>query len=98
MNGLGVWIVQLMSSLKIIFICMALIIVVLGVFLIIERNELKEKCTSNNAITPNDENKNADLFQAAKVSLGSLGAITELTIQNTKNCIKWTSDVSCPKC
>ena len=45
---------------KIIFICMALIIVVLGVFLIIERNELKEKCTSNNAITPNDENKNAE--------------------------------------
>ena len=28
---------------KIIFICMALIIVVLGVFLIIERNELKRK-------------------------------------------------------
>lgn len=45
---------------KIIFICMALIIVVLGVFLIIERNELKEKCTSNNAITPNDVNKNAE--------------------------------------
>ena len=39
---------------------MALIIVVLGVFLIIERNELKEKCTSNNAITPNVENKNAE--------------------------------------
>ena len=45
---------------KIIFICMALIIVVLGVFLIIERNELKEKCTNNSVITPNDENKNAE--------------------------------------
>lgn len=29
-----------------------------------------------------DENNNADYFQAAKVSLGSLGAITECTIQN----------------
>lgn len=32
-----------------------------------------------------NESKNADLFQAAKVSIGSLGAITEVTLQNTKS-------------
>jgi len=45
---------------KIIFICMTLIIVALGVFLIIERNELKDKCTNNSVITPNNKNKNTE--------------------------------------
>lgn len=41
---------------KIIFICMFLIIIILSVFLIIEKKEFKEKCASNRNSISNAEN------------------------------------------
>ena len=44
------------AYLKIIFICMFLIIIILSVFLIVEKKEFKEKCASNRNSISNAEN------------------------------------------